>query len=216
MRIHCIAFPVAQTGLREPCDRQGLPSHPSPASPGQRKTERMWYRRDGIKMNVGLNLALRLVPKYNKIALHFLLLLILAFTISTVYYNSYLSECPARCLTPFLQGQPGKAWWSPSYLCLTQGLGICVCGKVLIVCTHLEAREEGTQRGAGRKELACGQERQKRVCKEGVRKEKKSQGGCVQLCASAYSCAVAENQLRTKFGYPGQSSKLTTSHISRG
>lgn len=65
-------------------------------------------------MKVGLHLALRLVPKYNKIAVHF-------FFLNFSFYN----QCcilqfiafwrPARNLTPFLRGQPGEAWWSPSY-----------------------------------------------------------------------------------------------------
>jgi len=36
------------------------------------------------------------------------------------------------------------------------------------------------------------------MCREGFRKEKKSQGSCLQLYTSAYTCSLAKNQVRTE------------------
>lgn len=81
--------------------------------------------------------------------------------------------------------------------------------EVLRVCAHLGAREDSPGL-TSRKEPPSGGETQKSVCKDGFRKEKKSQGTGIQFYTSAYTCALANTEVRTELG--SARPELRTSH----
>lgn len=158
-------------------------------------------------MNVGLRVALRLVPEDSEIAVHcpFVVKVQLLQSGLNIVIHRFLVAC--RKWNPFRPRPDRRSSAGPP---LVRG---CLCGQGGAggLCTSgSQSRGHPEPRAGGQKGGPGGWQTQKSACKEGSRKRGGVSGQLRSALPSVSSCASAQTRVRTELGHSTDRSRAAS------